>query len=483
MVELRPCEFPLIDSSDEQKFRDDNGMSRSCLHYRRFALSAKDAIDWYRRSMKGDVQLPVDHSDNRTGDGGVPLCGGPFTDWPAWPTLAASNKLDFAPDWVQGSRAHFLHPRTALHARALASIRCEKSRSQLEDWLHFDLVDLYHDYLGDYLGAICFVAPNPLFRSIEKSHLDSPTDGSAESVAYKLVARADQRVDGTCLEVVNEGLRGRLTPVAVEFDQDPVHLLEFTSPLNREGRTVTHPRYGLLAWNKPIPVIRSIHTHVNVVSRQKAVAVPSGGKRKPAYQYCVSEHEDGGDTVIGRIADDENIEARAIAAAHRRARKGTEDAEHWFQNAPQKAARFIRRTIGEARHRVLIADPYFAGWELLAFGHAIQRSDVELHVLTSATAVTRNATMLQQAVGTFQIYPVAPAIRVLKGGKRPLLHDRFLVVDETVWFSGNSLNSLGERASMIVRLSHPEPVAARLDGMWASATPFADWIAGGPDDA
>lgn len=472
MVELRPCEFPPTDSSDEQKLRDDNGMSRSCLHYRRFALSVAEAIGWYRRSMDGDVQLPVDD-----GDDGVPLCGGPFAGWPAWPTLAASNKLDFAPDWVQGSRAHFLHPRTALHARALASIRREKNRRQLENWLHFDLADLYNDYLG----AICLVAPNPLFRSIEKSHLDSPTDGSAESVAYKLVARADQRVEGTRLEVVNEGLRGRLS-AAVEFDDDPFQLLEFASPVEKEGRTVTHPYYGLLAWNKPIPLVRSIRTHLDVVSRQKTVVVPPGGKRKPTYRYSVPERQDGGDTVIGRIPGDESTEAHAVAAAHRRAKKGTEGAERWFQDAPEDAAQFIRDTVGEARHRVLIADPYFAGRELLAFCHAIQRPDVELRVLTSAKALKGNATMLQQAVGTFRSYPAKPAVRVLEG-KQPRLHDRFLVVDDTVWFSGNSLNSLGERASMIVCLRHPERVAPRLDGMWATATPFDVWIAGRHDNA
>ena len=477
MVELRPCEFPLIGSSGEQKLIDDR-TSQSCLHYRRFALSAKDAVGWYRRSMDGDVQLPVDHGGDRTVDGRVPLCGGPFAGWPAWPALAASNKLDFAPDWVQGSRAHFLLPLTALDARALASIRCKKNSRRLENWLHFDLVDLYNDYLG----AICLVAPNPLFRSIEKSHLDSPTDGSAESVAYKLIARADQRVDGTRLEVVNEGLRGRLSPVAVEFDDDPVQLLEFASPVDKEGRTVTHPRYGLLAWNKPIPLVRSIRTHLDVVSRQKTVAVPSGGKRKPACQYSVCEREDGGDTVIGKIPVDESIDARAAAAMRRRAKKETEDTERWFQDAPKDAAHFIRDTIGEARHRVLIADPYFAGRELLAFGLAIQRPDVELRVLTSAKALKGNATMLQQAVGTFRSYPAKPAVRVLEG-KKPRLHDRFLVVDDTVWFSGNSLNSLGERASMIVCLRHPERVAPRLDGMWATATPFDVWIAGRPDDA
>ena len=479
MVELRPSEFPITDSSEEQVFGG-NGMSRSCLHYRRFALSVADAIHWYERCMDGDVQLPVEHGDNSTGDGRDLLCRGPFAGWPDWPTLAASNELDFAADWVQGSRAHFLHPRTELHAGALAAIRSERNRRELENRLHFDLVDFYKDYLG----AICLIAPNPLFRSIEKSHLDSPTNGYAETVAYKLINRAGQDLDGTRLEIINEGLRGRLTPVHVDFGKASVQVLNFSDPLNKEGRMVTHPRYGLLAWNEPIPLVRSIHTHLNIVSRRKKVEVPSGGRKKPAYEYSVSELADGGDTVTGRIPDDESIEARTVAAAHRRAKKRTEGDEHWFQDAPEDAAQFIRNTIGRARRRVLIADPYFAGRELLAFGHAIQRPDVELRVLTSARALKCKsdidpAAMLKEAIETFRSYPAAPAIRVLKG-KAPRLHDRFLVVDETVWLSGNSLNTIGERAAMIVPISHPEPVIVRLDGMWADATPFDSWIAGSP---
>ena len=131
MVELRPCEFPNTYSSKEHSLSG-NGASPSCLHYRRFALSVADAIHWYGRSMDGDVRLPVDESgegDKSAGAGGISLRGGPFAAWPAWSTLANSNKLDFAPDWLQGSRAHFLRPRTTLDARALAAIRCERNHS------------------------------------------------------------------------------------------------------------------------------------------------------------------------------------------------------------------------------------------------------------------------------------------------------------------------------------------------------------------
>ena len=93
--------------------------------------------------------------------------------------------------------------------------------------------------------------------------------------------------------------------------------------------------------------------------------------------------------------------------------------------------------IGDARYTVLIVDPYFAGRELLAFGHAIRRSDVHLRILSSKTAfkesscgATRAASesqLLQILNTTFHDYSIMPEIRVL--GDPPAVHDRFLVID------------------------------------------------------
>jgi len=49
---------------------------------------------------------------------------------------------------------------------------------------------------------------------------------------------------------------------------------------------------------------------------------------------------------------------------------------------------------------------------------------------------------------------------------QPILHDRFLVVDGAVWFSGNSLNAIGQRESLIIKLPNPEPVIARLSNIF-----------------
>jgi len=57
-------------------------------------------------------------------------------------------------------------------------------------------------------------------------------------------------------------------------------------------------------------------------------------------------------------------------------------------------------------------------------------------------------------------------------GKSPALHDRFLVVDEEVWFLGNSLNTLGVRASMIIKLPNPDEVIRKLEEMLKQAVSF-----------
>ena len=77
---------------------------------------------------------------------------------------------------------------------------------------------------------------------------------------------------------------------------------------------------------------------------------------------------------------------------------------------------------------------------------------------------------------TFKGYPTRPAIRILTGDPPPV-HDRFLVVDGEVWFSGNSLNALGERAGVIVRLPDPTPVVARIEAFWRNSPSLSDWLA------
>ena len=381
------------------------------------------------------------------------LNGGPFVEEPPWPHLVTSNDLVFAPDWMHGARTHFLFPKSTPPRSVVEIIQVGKNRDKLEEWLNFDVVEAY----PDYQGTLCMLAPNPVFRSIETTRVEGAPAGSGETVAYKFVSRQGQRLDGLRLEVVNERLRGRMAPLAHEFGDDAIAVLEFPAEVSKEGLTVTHPVLGLLSWHEPLPLMRRIHTRMEVVQRRKTIQVPSGGRKRPGYEYEVAEVGLESEDVVGDALENPDIVSWLVGAEHRRSlRRAAKDYDQqWFHRMPGDAAQYVRQRICRARETVLIVDPYFAGRELLAFGHAIRRPDVELRILTSVQGLGSDqggrpevdaAKQLMAVLDqTFKDYSTRPAIRVLTGDPPPV-HDRFLTVDGSVWFSGNSLHTLGERA-------------------------------------
>ena len=214
--------------------------------------------------------------------------------------------------------------------------------------------------------------------------------------------------------------------------------------------------------------------------------VPAAGRKRPTYEYEVDEVGGEEESVVGDAVDAAAVVSRLTDAESRRAlqRAAHDYDQRWFDRTPHEAAHYLRQRIGRARETVLIVDPYFAGRELLAFGHAIRRPDVELRILTSAqglkkdnlgqSSVDSGRKLLRIVNETFDDYPQRPEIRVMTRNMPPV-HDRFLVVDGVAWFSGNSLNTLGERAGMIVKLPNPVPVVVQLEDFWRRASSLSDW--------
>jgi hypothetical protein len=484
MVELRPNEFPDADGCALHSHRT-APKSRRYLHYRRFAMSATDAIEWYKTATaRRPITLPSDPNNPTRGDG-ASLTTGAFVQKPCWPQTLTSKKLVFAPDWMDSARANFLFRQDSLPADVSTILQVHRNRGRLADWLNFDIVDAY----SDYQGAICLVAPNPVFRSIDRSHIGSSDTGTAESVAYKIVARQGQRLNGLRLEITNELAHGPLTPIVHKFDDNPITVFNFPTRIHKEGLSVVHPDQGLLYWRRPAPLVRSIHTTMGLIRRRKVVEVPAGGRRRPVERYEVNEVGDEIESVIGEAPH--NPISRIAEAESRRARRqlAKDYDQEWFYQEPQKAAEYVRERIGSARETVFIVDPYFAGIELLAFGHATSRSAVHVRILSSTTGLKKSdpgeiafeaGSHLQEICNTtFSDDSSKPEIRVL--GDPPGVHDRFLVIDGNVWFSGNSLNRIGERAGMIVRLLYPEPVVARLEAFWSQAQTLSEWLANHTD--
>lgn len=481
MVELRPNELPPALGCSTKNHRQ--GKGRKYVHYVRISISVDRAIDWYKAAVDGSLVFPEDRKYPASGTKGA-LHGGPFVQDPCWPEFVTSNNLVFAPDWMHGSRAHFLFPKSVLSPEIIEFITHEKIRTKLREWLNFDIASVY----SDYQGSVCLIAPNPLYRSIKKSHLEQPKDGFAESVAFKVVSRSGQKPDGLRLVLINERLRGRTTPMVHEFDERAIVKFDLREEIYKEGMTISHPEHGLLEWHEPLPLIRKIHTEMALRSRKKSVRVPSAGRRWPDYEYSVDEFVEAGSFVTGDPMHEQEVISRLSEADCRRTRHkaGKDYDQEWFYRVPADAAEYIRNKIGKARRKIIIVDPYFTHIGLLAFGHATRWPSVDFRILTSAEnlkqsteddRVEDNGSILERTLDeAFRDVPVKPEIRVLLGKSSPI-HDRFLVIDDEVWLSGNSLATLGERAGIIVRLPEPESVILRLGSFWNSSPDLSEWRA------
>jgi len=151
-------------------------------------------------------------------------------------------------------------------------------------------------------------------------------------------------------------------------------------------------------------------------------------------------------------------------------RQAEELGQQWFENEPIKARNFVRGLISKARERVWVIDPYFSTVDLFRFALAATSPAVEVVIATSAEHLQGDDSIAEHVeAGEVLMKNLEQfkndytfTVRVLNGSRSPI-HDRFLVIDAAVWFVGNSLNSLGKRAGMMIKLPDPSQMLGRLE--------------------
>jgi len=141
--------------------------------------------------------------------------------------------------------------------------------------------------------------------------------------------------------------------------------------------------------------------------------------------------------------------------------------------------RFIQGELKQAKSKVMIADPYLAGLQLGQFLYAVNPETTSVTLLTSGLAFkskeqepSKIDNFSQKLAQLEKDIKIAAKVYVLQSS---ILHDRFLLIDDSVWFLGNSLNTLGDKASLIVKLPNPDEVIGQLEGMLKQATSFEDY--------
>lgn len=56
------------------------------------------------------------------------------------------------------------------------------------------------------------------------------------------------------------------------------------------------------------------------------------------------------------------------------------------------------------------------------------------------------------------------------------IHDRFLIIDNSVYFSGNSLNHIGSKASMMVKIDYVDDILQLIRDIEEKCIDLSQWV-------
>lgn len=463
MVELFPAEMPAPDPTEEQCHAVRSQGRQHAIYVRRIGMSAEDALAWYESSRVGQVVLPEEGHEVKT------LEVSHFSEEPPWPHHLSTSRLPFH---CWGTvRAHHLLQGTPPD-RARLPLTNAGALHWLGERLFFDL--MAHP---EWLGSVSLIAPDPVLRGI---HHTLGVGGAEERSDIHLITRQGHSVKGLLLHLGEHKHGGVANFHTVSLEQ-PYLRIPHVGRTEQISLAVVCPKRGVLEWHDPLGFLRSIGLSGGISRAIKTVTVPNSAGR-PGETYTQTVVDLGFDQVIGD-QDNGGIVAPFLHAAQRQRDRRAEAerlGQKLFHGNQQEAREFVRSLIAHARNRVIIVDPYFATAELFAFALATSRSEVKVTILTSAEHLRdQDKTVPDQESGVVLLRQLERLQRhgrfevKVMGGKRADIHDRFLIIDDAVWLSGNSLHTIGDRAGMMIQIPAPEEVQALVNTILVASTTLA----------
>lgn len=464
--------------------------TRENVFFRRTLLTIQDAIDWYRSLGCGEDKTPVpskaEERDNRYD--GIEIEAANLIDSPIWPQLGlpigvgmfAFHAESSHPAPFIGNSPARIHRRFGSQDGFDAMLADDAAIAFVARRLHVDL-RLYREYLG----SVALVVPDPVIAQIDHFMIPASAEKD-ERIFYRFVPRAGASLAGLKLTSFDE--QDHLLTDLSTHEVPPDGILEIDKGdcIGTYGYALTHPVHGVLAYSPPYPFVRQIGFNMNpVLAGGVTISVPTGeSANSPRMEYQAARGSSplATQSLVGEAARIPNAAGRiAVAAAHReKIASAKRYGQRWFPDGSrEEAMRFIQDELRRAKSRVIVADPYLAGLQLGQFLYAVNPETVLVTLLTSIRAFKSKGKVLSRIEGfSRQLSELAKDTKITASAyvlQSAVLHDRFLVIDNEVWFLGNSLNTLGDKASLILKLPNPDEVIGQLENMLKKAIPFNDY--------
>lgn len=465
------------------------GKSGETVFFRRVLLSVQEAVDWYRALGCGDDVSPTPsrNEERNSKYDGIKIEIPTLTDDPTWPYLGLpmgeglfSHLSEHShPAPFMGNTPARIHRRFGSQEGFDLMLADDKAIAFVARRLHIDL-RLYREYLG----SIALVAPDPVLKQID--HFMIPASANrGERIFYRFVPRAGESLAGLKLTTYDEQNHLLTDFTTQDIPADGILDIDKGDCTGTYGYVVSHSEHGVLAYSPPYPFLRQIGLNMNpVLGGGVTVSVPTGeSANAPRMEYQASQRSPlATQSLIGDAARIPNVNARIAIAASRREKlaNAKQYGQRWFLDGSREdAMRFIQGELRRAKSSVMIADPYLAGLQLGQFLYAVNPETTSVSLLTSVLAFKTKGQVPskiddfdQRLAQLERDTKIAAKAYVLQSS---ILHDRFLIIDDAVWFLGNSLNTLGDKASLIVKLPNPHEVIEQLENMLNQAISFDDY--------
>ena len=508
-VELFPRDIPVPESfsAGEKPWRVPNSGSGVTLAVSAVQMSVVGALDWYEKAARGRVTIPGTTPP-------VELVAPFLGVEPSLGRFSVGEDVPFAAQWHGGPRIHRLVPMEPPDE----AVQSLGSSTAAHEWLAANAGFDPFDY-EEWLASLSLLAPDPLLTRVSHFTLELKPDGS-ERVVFQAHRRRyehypDVEADALNLVLLQRRPSGWMEVLPTSFDPDGFAIKDYPEPVSETGYAISCPVRGLLRMAPPTSFLSQISVGIGVVDAVLDVEVPSGGRRKPAVRYQANRVTDTGRVHVG--------EALPLSGAIRivelqEARKDRVKR----QTAPQRlfgsyendkdelsgddlarmrgeAEAYVANLVAVAQRRVIFVDPDFGVREFQNYAPRVMRDGVAVKVLTGAPnmrkarpsddvidASAEDQTAPSASPGVLLLHQLqyvkgklgsgAPEVFVMLGSRKPIFHDRFLVIDDVVWASGPSFNELGERIGIISQIHEPRNVIVAVERALDRAKPLADWV-------
>lgn len=509
-IRLLPKDKPASYSSDSVS----QNIGDTTIYARKVVVTAETALNWYRKN--GELSAPVSCLEQKLLDSKADKVTKStqinLTDETAWgdfgnPLREKSFISDFSDNGTPflGYASDRIHRRFGDQTELKELLKKDKTQSFLKQNLFIDL-KTYHEYLG----SMVLILPNPILESIEDRLVRTE---NGEKRLLKLNPYPSQNLLGIKL-IAFETYLGNLKNLRIIENEDIQKeqgflILSHNNPFQSQGYFLLHDDLGCLEYRQPTSYLRQVNFRSSIHAGTVQVHTKES-ERKNAKDdnYEIPLSERGTEQLIGEITPDE-IYDRVIKARHQRGlmTEKVESGQVWFSkeesDSREKALNLIRDITSQAEKRVLFFDPYFGDLQITQFALASSINGITTKIITSRHAFINNNSLNNDEINNSsdginngqikqdtaqamfdEIQRIKQQLnkdnlplecRVLDSSNIPL-HDRFLVVDDKVWFIGHSFNHLGLQNSFMIKVPAPEEVLSKLEAIESQAIDLESFI-------